>query len=297
MFEHILVPLDGSSFGEASLRPALAVARRTGAQLTLLNVQDLWHAAPVPLTHDEREDYLRSLRRDPRWGDVPVNVVLRSGHPMAQILEEAAAGGADLIVMSTHGRGGVSRLWLGSVTDQCIRHAGIPLLLIRPQPSAHSSGDGAFVPHRVVVPLDGGGDAERALAEASGLARAFGIPLLLLRVIEERTGGRNADQAPARAYLDAVARELWGLGVQATTSVIRGRGAAESILAEAARDLVVMSTHARPPAARALLGSVSDKVVRGTNGAVLVVPPAADDTPLADAAEAPVPEGAPSLAR
>jgi nucleotide-binding universal stress UspA family protein len=283
MFGHILVPLDGSSFGEASLRPALAIARRTGARLTLLNVQDLWSAAPLPHTYEAREEYLARLRRDPRWGDVPVKIVVRTGHPMDQILQEVEAGGADLIVMSTHGRGGFSRFWLGSVADQCVRHAGVPVLLTRPRPSGEGNGDAPFLPHRLIIPLDGMAAAERALPEAAELGRALGIPVLLLRVVEPGGDGARSrnDEGQAIAYLTEVAQRLWALGVQTTTKVVRDRGAADAIVAEAAGDPVVMSTHARAPVARALLGSVADKVVRGTRGAVLVVPPSAAGKPEA----------------
>src|SRR5687767_6533438 len=108
MFRHILVPLDGSSFGEAALRPAVALAQRTTAtRVTLLSVQDLWSATAAELPYEEREAYLQKLARGQSAAG-GVRCVVRSGHPMNEILAEAEASGADLIVMSTHGRGGVS---------------------------------------------------------------------------------------------------------------------------------------------------------------------------------------------
>jgi nucleotide-binding universal stress UspA family protein len=260
------------------LRPAFALARRTGAAVTLVSVQDLWAASASDLPYEEREAYLGGIARRYASEDTRVRLSVRCGHPMNQILEEAESSSVDLIVMSTHGRGGLTRLWLGSVADQCLRHSSLPLLLIRPQPAAHMPGDDAFLPRRIVVPLDATPGAERALDQGGAMARAFGIPVVLLRVLpplpNELTGdGRRTEGTAARNYLDGVAQRLWRAGVQASTAIVSSESPADAILGTAAGDMVVMSTHARSPIARALIGSVADKVVRGARGAVLVVPP------------------------
>ena len=271
MFKHILVPLDGSSFGEAALRPAFALAERnTTTKVTLLSVQDLWSGTATELPYEERESYLQKLAR----GRSDARCVVRCGHPTDQILEEAESSGTDLIVMSTHGRGGVSRLWLGSVADQCLRHTDIPLLLIRPQPSERLSANAAFAPHRVIVPLDGTLGAEVALRRAKSLAHTFGVPVALVRAVEDRTpNGRGEKVAQARAYLETVATRLRAGGLSVTTQVPADVHAADAILGAAAGEPIVMRTHARAPVARALLGSVADKVVRGARGVVLLIPP------------------------
>lgn len=294
MFGHILVPLDGSSFGEAALRPAFAVAQHTTTtKVTLLSVQDLWSGTTTEMPYEEREGYLQKQARS-HSATAAVRCAVRTGRPAEQILVEAEASGADLIVMSTHGRGGVSRLWLGSVADQCLRHASIPLLLIRPQPSERQAGNGTFLPHRVIVPLDGTTGAEAALCRGATLARGFGVPIALLRAVDSsglragHTNGRAHEVAEAQSYLDAVAARLRGQGLTVTTEVSSGLHAAEAILGAAAGDPVVMSTHARAPLARALLGSVADKVVRGARGVVLLIPPrgAAEAHELHEADEA-----------
>jgi nucleotide-binding universal stress UspA family protein len=272
-YKHILVPLDGSSFGEAALRPALEVARRSGAGVTLLHVHNPQRASLLR-TAEDQETYLARLRRDPACGDIRVEVAMRSGQPAEQIFEQAQAGGADLIVMCTHGRGGVSRAWLGSVTDQCIRHSAIPVLVIRPQPSGRQSDADAFLPHRVVVPLDGGMDAERALPYALGIARAFGVPMLLLGVVEPgRDDMAHGDGVTLMMCLGDVASRLWASGVQVSTEVVHGRSAPEAILTAAGGDPVVMSRHECSRIPSALIGSVTDKVLRSAHGPVLLVPP------------------------
>jgi nucleotide-binding universal stress UspA family protein len=273
MFKHILVPLDGSSFGEAALRPAFALAQRnTTTQITLLSVQDLWTGTASELPYEEREAYLNKLAR--AHSGAAVRCVVRCGHATDQILEEAESSGVDLIVMSTHGRGGVSRVWLGSVADQCLRHSAVPLLLVRPQPSERQSAGAAFAPHRVVVPLDGTLGAEMALRRAKSLAHSYGAPVALIRAVEERgPNGRGERVAEARSYLERIAMRLRAQGLTVTTQVTVGVHAAEAILGAAAGELIVMRTHARAPLARALLGSVADKVVRGARGVVLLIPP------------------------
>jgi nucleotide-binding universal stress UspA family protein len=282
MFKRILVPLDGSSFGEAALRPAVALAKRSGGQLRLLTV-----AEPEPGRRalgdraeptEWRDLYLQRIAHGRASINGQVSVRVRSGTASAEILSEAEKWDADLIVMSTHGRGGVSRLWLGSVADQCLRHTRVPLLLVRPQPSEIRTGDGTFAPGRIVVPLDGGQMAETALSEACALAGAFGATLELVRVT--RGSGLPASsrevgegRADAREYLEEVARRLRCQGETVTVVTITDPRPAQAILEQAGGDLVVMATHTRSTPERTLLGSVADKVVRGTLGPVLLVPP------------------------
>src|SRR5262249_5454182 len=144
MVRTVLVPLDGSAFGEHALPHALAVARRAGAALELTHV----HITPLPVFLDpypgmelpldgnarkEAEDCLERMKRrlEPIAG-VPVRTALVEGAIAEALRQHAVDVRADLVVMTTHGRGPFSRFWLGSVTDELLRHAPAPLLLVRP---------------------------------------------------------------------------------------------------------------------------------------------------------------------
>jgi nucleotide-binding universal stress UspA family protein len=287
MFKRILVPLDGSSFGEAAMAPAAAMARRSGGEVRLLNVHEPgWYPKRQsfgPEHRKWREDYLSSVGRG--LFDVKLSTQVRQGTAEQQILEEARCWGAEIIVMSTHGRGGVSRLWLGSVADHCVRRSEIPVLLIRARPSGESNAGPIYLPRRLVVPLDGSDLAEGALVPAIGLGETLHAPLALVRVVPrflstpigsasgiwDFTDFQGAKDA-AGAYLDGVAARLGERGVSVTTEVIVDQAVPQGIIDEAAGDLIVMSTHSREPIQRAVLGSVTDKVVRGSRGPVVVIP-------------------------
>jgi nucleotide-binding universal stress UspA family protein len=142
---HILVPLDGTAVAEAALPPAAALARLFGAGLHLVRavepvpvpaaVPDLAAGRP-PVTElaARARAYLGRAAGRLRAADLPVDThvaahdFLESAAPA--VLEEAE--GADLIVMATHGRGRVARFLLGSVADQVVRGADVPVLVVRP---------------------------------------------------------------------------------------------------------------------------------------------------------------------
>jgi nucleotide-binding universal stress UspA family protein len=139
IYQSILVPLDGSAFGEHALPAALSIARRSGANLHLILVHTPFVYAESGLVYDERIDrtireqeqaYLEGLfERVKAAAPVPVTWVLRDGLTSDSIREQVASIRADLIVMTTHGRGPLSRFWLGSVADSMVREVAVPIFL------------------------------------------------------------------------------------------------------------------------------------------------------------------------
>lgn len=149
MFTHILVPLDGSELAEAALPAALELARKYDSQITLLqviippyllippDVADGTHVnrmmALQKAAHEEAEAYLeakRALLAERAGYNVHTRVV--EGAPTAYvILDEARDLAVDLIAMSTHGRTGLGRWVLGSIAEKVLRHAEVPVLLLR----------------------------------------------------------------------------------------------------------------------------------------------------------------------
>lgn len=144
MFQHLLIPLDGSPRAEAALPYALSLAEHYAGRLTLLQVIvppfEAEMQAELPGVADEvldRErriavDYLRQKEMELAGRGLRVAAVTLS-HPFIPdaILAAIASEGADTIVMSTHGFTGLSRLVLGSVAEQVVRHASVPVILIR----------------------------------------------------------------------------------------------------------------------------------------------------------------------
>jgi nucleotide-binding universal stress UspA family protein len=173
MCSKIMVPLDGSRFSEQSLRYAYQVAGHMGAQLHLVKVH-----MPVALAGDvfagslqidrvskaAEEAYLLETRE--RYVQTEAVTAVLKGPVVDALRSYIDDQGIDLVIMTTHGRGGLSRAWLGSVADQLVRRVNVPILLLRPQKGEATRPGPRFDLDRVVIPLDGSKEAERAIAPA-----------------------------------------------------------------------------------------------------------------------------------
>lgn len=130
-FRRILVPLDGTPFAHAVLAPAISLARRHDADMVLVHVMEKMRPG------EERETPRKPLDAPAdffaREGVVAAKV-FRCGDPALEILQSARECGADLIAMSTHGRSGVRRWVLGSVTEKILRAAPLPMLVVKGEP-------------------------------------------------------------------------------------------------------------------------------------------------------------------
>lgn len=291
MFRSILVSLDGSTFSESALAYALSLSRRTGAELQLATVHE-----PVPsFAYDEWEtaawewsqEYLRAVRErvsDQAGGDV--HAWIGTGRVVDMLKSRADTVGADLVVMATHGRGALSRAWLGSVADGFVRQAEQPVLLVRPAADGATPDDPSF--SRVLVPLDGSDLSESVLDLATGVCRTFDAELHLLRVVSYpveiaspylphtiQMNQKVVEDAKrsAEAYVEAIAHRLGDGGPRVSTHVVVDHQAGHTIADQATAlgaDLIVMATHGRGGVQRALLGSTTDKVIRSVHVPVLV---------------------------
>lgn len=291
----ILVPLDGSRFAEAALPLALTLCRRAEAPLHLVTVRE-----PLPsFAQDGREEEATAWAEEyledvvARIGDAaggPVHTSLKAGTVVEELRAEAREEEADLVVMATHGRGVLSRAWLGSVADGFVRQARRPVLLVRPD--HHRIEDfAAEAPHlrSILVPLDGSEAAEEALEEAEELGRLFDARYHLVRVSTRPlsdarpylphthppagVGDAESRDDEATRYVEEVAERMRARGLEVETQVLPGVQPGHAILeaaAEAGSDLIAMATHGRKGLTRALLGSTADKVLRGTQVPVLL---------------------------
>jgi nucleotide-binding universal stress UspA family protein len=304
MFWLVLVPLDGSPLSEQALPTAIEIARRARAKLRIVRVHEMppetvdgtdlrWLGEQ---TRADATRYLESLaERLHREHAIEVSTELLEAAPATAICDAASRAGADLIVMTTHGRSGLSRLWLGSVAEGVARHATIPVLLFKP-----AEADGAPRPGtqglftKVLVALDGTDVAEAVLPPAMSLGRLFDAHYTLVRVVPpimiassvspfgEVTYMEDVAQMEQRTtsvenYLHSVAAKMQvgDKPAQVATHVSMERSAAGAILRYAASDradLIALTTHTKG-VARALFGSVADKVLRGSEVPVLIYRP------------------------
>ena len=314
MYTKLLVPLDGSSHSERALPVAVALAHRSAAEVELVHVHELPTVpglAPmydtrfdVEMREEMRAELEATAERLRQTMDVPVRTTFLDGLVAPTLEAHAADHRPDLIVMTTHGRGGLSRLWLGSVADALVRRAGVPVLLVRgEEPPAGDPAETVF--QHVLVPLDGSPLAEAVLEHAMRLGAPSAMRYTLLSVVVPRLiaarpypgmstpvdrDDLEQRQYEAQTYLDRIAGELRRSAATVATRVVVHAQVAAGILeatAEERADLVALATHGRGAIPRLVLGSVADKVVRGAETSVLVLR-SADVEP----ASAPQPPGA-----
>jgi nucleotide-binding universal stress UspA family protein len=308
MYRTIVVPLDGSTWSEQALPVACDIARRSQAELRLVRVYvpivevtlGGTILADVPIVDEAWNDERRQQERDELRAKadevacqtgLTVSSHLLDGPVAATLASYIAESGAGLVVLTTHGRGGLARVWLGSVVDALVRHSHTPMLVIRPDDGI-SAEPSRRSPSRILIPLDGSAWSEQVIAPAVELGRLFGAEYTLLQVVEPlhihgyAPGVDLAEMAAeateslcrgARHYLESVAPRIRAADLGVRVRVNLSDHAARAILDEAqARsiDLIAIATHSRRGLARTFLGSVADKVLRGSDVPVLILRPA-----------------------
>lgn len=298
MYRTLLVPLDGSLFGERALPIALVLARMGGAKVVL--VQAVWASArpgedAIEVERqaiEHAEVYLAGVAQRLTGQGIQVETATPYAIAAEGILVEIAVRQADLVIMCTHGRSGLGRWLFGSVAEAVLAKSPVPVLLVRPiGPLTSLSLD----PNRaaILVPLDGSAYGEASLPHAVAITRGRGGLIVLLRVVSPPVGyypdpvlGQpyvsevaekllKGEEQEAKNYLDMVAERLRAQGVRVQPTVHIG-WPTDSILDEVrsvGADLIVMATHGRTGVGDLLLGSVALDVVRRSGLPLLLVRP------------------------
>ena len=300
MYKMIMVPTDGSGFDREAIRVALRIAERTDAKIRLVRVLatgaifDMTATAGRASASDEAQSgrdaalsELYALAAECRaMSKADITVDLHGG-PVDDVLQGyARRHDVDLIVISTHGRSGISRLSLGSVTDSLIRHTTIPVLVVKPAASyLNPQINKAF--KRIVVPLDGSTLAEQILPRVLALAKIEDAEITLLNVLIPHSYSQkemvdsslpwwDKDISLAQAYLFRAAARLRRGGAIVTTDIVIGENVASAIGDFAGReraDLIAIATHGRGGLARLIRGSVADAVMHSSRLSMLVLKP------------------------
>ena len=304
MYRSILVPLDGTAFGEHALPLALAAARRTGASLKLVHVhvpEGAWGALEgVPLMgvslHElgvkRDREYLDALVARLAGAGVEVSAQVLEGSIGRTLAETAREGRVELVVMSTHAHSGLERLWHRGVAAYLTRALTLPILMVHAGDQPPALEADVAVRH-VLVPLGGATYSEGVLEHAAALGSAFGARFRLLRVVAPpvevgytllgQDGHVNHFQLDERReealrYLENVAAALRDHGLEVSVDVAASANAAQCIddYVEAAAeagdpvDLIAMETHGLGGAAHLFTPSVVEEVAHGTRVPVLV---------------------------
>ncbi len=301
MYRKILVPLDGSDLAESALPFALSLAERSGGELHLVRVapmvpsygpfvdsevgNDQW----LEITRTASSKYLEKTREriGKAGSDTPSQAHVLSGRPVRAIHRHILEEGIDQVVMTTHGRRGLKRMWLGSVADGVLRSVPAPVFLWRGDEGGQLDLTARPSLQSILVALDGSEMARAMLPWAEELARLFQARLSLVGVfLQEVEFGssyiphaakeeakRDSRRLELKTHLARAAEDVARRGVDVDHAVVSAPQAHVGILSEQERigaDVVALATHGRDPGTRLLLGSVADKVIRGSKVHVLV---------------------------
>lgn len=277
--DRVLLPLDGSETAERVLPHLRRLLLGRSAEIVVLRVVDSASSGVsvlAPSLEADAERYVRRITFQLINEGRRASSLVRAGGSAATILRVARELDASLIVLSTHGRGGLSRLMLGSVAETVLRSSLAPVFLLRSFPpalDAPSRGRVESTPlHSMLVPLDGSEFSHRVVPLVLDVARPLDARVTLLYV-HEPPGPNPRWLLPDRP-LEEVERELRAHAIPVTAALREGDPATEILAAcrTNAADLLVMATHGRSGPVRWLFGSVTERVLRAADVPLLVVP-------------------------
>ena len=282
----ILFATDGSQNAELAATTAVGFAKNTGSELNVVTIAEEYphHEAYWPLAERSRQRAQEVLAEQTRkivnLGGAIGQHHLRTGTAAKEVVRSAEEMGAGLVVMGSRGRGRMRRAIMGSVSDSVVRHAHCPVVVVRWKP--------IVLPAKILVATDGSEEARLAAATAADLTRRTGSELYLVHVGKDLThwsySGVDVGPLPgidqdeldrqAKRLLEAELERLKSSGTEVAGSRPR-RGRAEEevvdLAEEVGADLIVMGSRGLGGMSRALVGSVSDSVVRHAHCPVMVV--------------------------
>ena len=293
MFKNILVPLDGSKLSEASLIPAAFLAEALHSRVTLLHIIEQDPPSEIHkerhLTKpDEAEAYLNEVakRAFPATVRVETHVHTAAVSDVARsIVDHAPELKPDLIVMCTHGRGGVHDLLYGNIAQQVLATGTIPLLAVK-------TAIPSFELNKILIPLDPDSIHDNSLGVAESLAKIFMAELSLLSIIPTLST-LDGEQAAVGSLLPVTTQAYLDLNVEnakkdlqihvdalhkghvaAFAEVARGDPASSIVKAaeESGADLILLSTHRKVGLSAFWARSVAPKVAQKAKAPLLVIP-------------------------
>jgi nucleotide-binding universal stress UspA family protein len=292
MIKRILVPLDGSRMAESVLTVAVAVAKCTSASIILLHIIEdrpprTIHGEPHLATPQDSQHYLEDLAAQ-LLHDIPVEYHVHEveENDVAQsVAAHAEELNVDMIVLCTHGRSGPRRVVWGSIAQQVLRRASVPVLIARPDMS---------LPNEIkliLLALDGTEAAEVALPATLELASSCGAHIEVVRVVptagtlagDEVAVARlvptatdatlNLEAASSAGYLVDILERLSEGGATASPQILRGDPV--QMVSEAARksdvSLIVVATHGRSGLGTLWTGSVGASLLSSADRPLLLV--------------------------
>ncbi|MBF0248333.1 MAG: universal stress protein [Alphaproteobacteria bacterium] len=266
----VLLASDGSAFTSGARRVALATAKAAGAKLyamTMVYVNPEYAALAPEVVHKAEQEawwHLKSVgARADELGVEHELLVINGEDPSHEIVEQARALGADVIVVGQQGRRGLARLMVGDATAKVIGQSPCPVIV--------APKDAEMWDKRVLVGVDGSQFSDKAAVAASNLAKASGKPVAVVSALVPAHS--EARRQESRDAVDRTVNALRDVGLEATG--LTAEGEADRVIVRTAEeqdaDLIVLGAFGRTGYGRAVLGSVTERVIGNAHCPVLVV--------------------------
>lgn len=288
MIGTVITPLDGSALSEQALKIAQSIASQRNVELVIARIGRIGADEP------EMQTIRAYLQKKASECSGAVRTFTDRGRPADSIIDLSGQHADSVVVMSTHGRGGIHRWMTGSVADEVVRGAGVPVLLVRGDqeiPDAES-----FSLRSILLPVDGSPYSESAVRYAIELAKLYGSTIHVLRVVDTPSAygmlSRHLETAAtgdildeiiesmrneANAYVDELSSRIRDEGITVKTTVLEGFPGEQLIQHERRGffQLVVMATAGRSGVSRVVFGSVAERMLKmGRSPVMMVRPPA-----------------------
>jgi nucleotide-binding universal stress UspA family protein len=265
--ESLLLATDGSKCSEGPIREALSLAKKCSSKLIAVSVviTNLEFEMEMPQVVEKEEkkarEHLESIKARASKEGIDCDItVIHGDEPYQDIVRQASENHVDLIIVGRHGRTGLLRLMMGSVTAKVIGHAPCTVLVVPP--------DAKVMCRNVLIATDGSKYSEAAASEAIGIAKRCGSSLVAVSVASS-----DAEIASAKDNVKKVEENAAKEGIKIEGLAISGKPY-EALIETAKQkhaDLIVVGSHGRKGLERFLMGSVTERVIGHADAAILVV--------------------------
>lgn len=298
MIHRILVPLDGSELAEHALPQAVAIAKAFHSEILLLrvpeqgpqDVEGMASSLQARMLCAEATAYLKGVQGRLAAEDVSSDCVVTKGKTAAQIVEYIEKNKVDLVVLCSHGQGGITRFPFGATVQQVIASASVSVLVVRPKerdPWPERVSDLSY--RRILVPLDGSQRAQWALGLAVPIAAAHNATLVLAHVVPLSQSARTPrhdsqrddivrklaqlDKDAAQDYLEEMRDRLSHHDFPLESRVLVSSRVAHSIERMAEQedaDLMVVSAHGHSGRSHCLYGGIAGNLINHSRVPLMV---------------------------
>lgn len=265
--EKLLLATDGSEFSKSAIREAINLAKICSSKVIAVSVvktnPEFEDLAPQVIEKAEKEarEHLELIKTRASKEGVDCEIIVHRGEePFQDIVDEAEKNQVYLIIMGTHGRTGLKRLMMGSVTAKVIGHAPCNVLVVPLNAKIECKN--------ILMATDGSKYSEAAASQAIGIAKRCGGSLTVISVASS-----DAEILSAEDYVKEVSELAKKEGIKTDGLAVKGKPY-EAIIETSKKkraDLIVVGSHGRTGLDRLLMGSVTERVIGHSESAVLVV--------------------------